>query len=93
MLAHPFLNLDYTALEAFLPLAKEAGLLAMETHYSLFDETSTKKAEALAKRFGLWESGGSDFHGAAKPDIAIGSGKGNLRVPFSFYESLSSLVC
>lgn len=93
VLAHPFLNLDHTALEAFLPLAKEAGLLAMETHYSLFDEASTKKAEALAKRFGLWESGGSDFHGAAKPDIAIGSGKGNLRVPFSFYESLSSLAC
>ena len=90
VLAHPFLNLDGEELETFLPQAKEAGLAAMETRYSLFDETVTKKAEALTERFGLLKSGGSDFHGAAKPDIAIGTGKGNLAVPFRFYQDLAS---
>ena len=91
VLAHPFLNLDQSRLEEFLPKAKEAGLAAMETRYSLFDETITTKAAALAKRCGLLESGGSDYHGAAKPDIAVGTGKGKLQVPLAFYESLAAL--
>ena len=88
VLAHPFLNLDAAELKIFLPRAKAAGLTAMETRYSLFDETATNDAAMLAKRFGLLPSGGSDFHGAAKPAIAIGTGRGNLCVPFSFYEAL-----
>ena len=79
VLAHPFLNLDRAGLEAFLPQAKDAGLAAMETR---------READALAERFGLLPSGGSDFHGAAKPAIALGTGKGDLRVPFAFYEAL-----
>ena len=37
---------------------------------------------------GLLESGGSDFHGEAKPHIQLGVGRGNLCVPFEFYEAL-----
>ena len=69
-------------------LAKEAGLDAIETRYSMFDEKTTEKAIELAQRFGLKQSGGSDFHGKAKPDIDLGNGRGTLSVPFSFYESL-----
>ena len=88
VLAHPFLSMDRPEVEAFLPQAKAAGLAAMETRYTLFDETETKEAAKLAERFGLLQSGGSDFHGAAKPDIAIGTGRGDLRIPFAFYETL-----
>ena len=88
VLAHPFLNLDKTGLEEFLPLAKEAGLVAMETHYSLFDAAKTNEAAAIAERFGLLPSGGSDFHGAAKPAITLGTGKGDLCVPFGYYKAL-----
>ena len=88
ILAHPFLNLTYSGLTEFLPLAKEAGLDAIETRYSMFDEKTTEKAIELAQRFGLKQSGGSDFHGKAKPDIDLGNGRGTLCVPFSFYESL-----
>jgi predicted metal-dependent phosphoesterase TrpH len=88
ILAHPFLNLTYNGLTEFLPLAKEAGLDAIETRYSMFDEKTTEKAIELAQRFGLKQSGGSDFHGKAKPDIDLGNGRGTLSVPFSFYESL-----
>ena len=90
VLAHPFLNLDVDGLNGFLPLAKTAGLSAIETRYSLFDENTAKKADALAKRFGLLASGGSDFHGEAKPAISLGTGKGDLHVPFRFYQELAS---
>ena len=37
---------------------------------------------------GLLPGGGSDFHGAAKPGVALGSGKGNVAVPIRYYEDL-----
>lgn len=47
----------------------------METRYSLYDDKTEKLAVSYAKRFGLSESGGSDFHGMNKPDISLGMGK------------------
>ena len=88
ILAHPFLNMNYEELEEFLPKAKTAGLDAIETHYSKFSEEETRQAKELARRFNLKESGGSDFHGSVKPDIQLGSGRGNLKVPYEFKENL-----
>lgn len=89
VLAHPFLNLDEAGLEAFLPRAKECGLQAMETRYSKFSPRETALAARIAETYGLLQSGGSDFHGAAKPEIRLGTGRGDLQVPFSFYEALA----
>ena len=88
ILAHPFLSLDEAQLRTFLPLAKEAGLIGMETDYSTFDEATTALAQALAKEYGLCHSGGSDYHGTNKPDIRVGVGRGTLAVPFAYYENL-----
>ena len=88
ILAHPFLNMSYEELLGFLPEAKKAGLDAIETHYSTFDAEQTKKAKELADKFELLESGGSDYHGEAKPDISLATGRGTLCVPFEFYEKL-----
>lgn len=90
VLAHPFLNLDAAGLAEFLPQAKARGLDAIETRYSEFDAETTEAAAALAERFGLMQSGGSDYHGSVKPDIALGTGKGSLCVPFAFLEDLRS---
>lgn len=90
VLAHPFLNLNYEELEEFLPQAKEAGLDAMETLYSKFTDEQIQQAKELVKRFGLKESGGSDFHGTAKPDIQLGTGRGNLQIPLEFENELKA---
>ena len=90
ILAHPFLNLDEAGLRKFLPEAKKAGLDAIETRYSKFDEETTRLAEHIAEEYGVKQSGGSDFHGSVKPDISIGTGTGNLFVPFEFYENLKA---
>jgi predicted metal-dependent phosphoesterase TrpH len=81
VIAHPYLNLSAGEVEAFLPGAVAAGLDAMETMYPRYDEATSKIAEKTARRFGLLESGGSDFHGENKPDIFLGTGTGSLRVP------------
>lgn len=33
-------------------------------------------------------SGGTDFHAAMKPHISIGTGLGNLRIPYSVLENI-----
>jgi hypothetical protein len=33
-------------------------------------------------------TGGSDFHGAIQPEIEMGSGQGDLFVPYELYEKL-----
>ena len=35
-------------------------------------------------------SGGSDFHGANKPDIELGKGRGGLRVTYGLLEDIKA---
>ena len=88
VLAHPFLNLSEKELLQFLPAAKEKGLIGMECYYSLNDTPTTYTSLRIANEFGLLPSGGSDFHGLRKPDIGLGVGKGNLKIPFEWYLAL-----
>lgn len=90
ILAHPFLDFSEDELVEFLPLAKEAGLDAMETLYSCFDSEERETAARFAQRFDLIPSGGSDFHGENKPDITLGRGRGDLFVPYSFLTALKN---
>ena len=89
VLAHPFINLSEQELAEFLPKAKKAGLVGIECYYSLHTAEQTEKAKALADANGLKYSGGSDFHGEIKPDISLGTGKGNLKIPYSVAEKLN----
>ena len=88
ILAHPFLELNESELRRFLPLAKKAGLDAMEVYYSKFDEETTALASNIAKELDILPSGGSDYHGWRKPGVALGVGKGNLSVDLSIFEAL-----
>jgi predicted metal-dependent phosphoesterase TrpH len=88
VLAHPFLSMEEGLLRAFLPQAVEAGLDAMEVFYSKYDEETTLLAVKIAEEFGILPSGGSDYHGGNKPDISIGTGRGNLKIPSHWLEML-----
>ena len=92
VLAHPFLNLNEVELLELLPQAKACGLDAMETMYSRYDRETTQKAKTLASRFQLLESGGSDFHGGNKPDIYLGVGTGDLRIPLGMLDKLKNNI-
>ena len=88
VLAHPFLSMDENLLRAFLPRAVEAGLDAMEVFYSKYTEETTLLAVKIAEEYGILPSGGSDYHGGNKPDIAIGIGRGDLKIPHQWLNGL-----
>ena len=92
ILAHPFLNLSESELREFLPEAIRHGLDGMETLYSTYDDETTSISTSIAREYGLVESGGSDFHGTRKPDIELGTGRGNLCVPDTFLQNLRSRI-
>ena len=92
VLAHPFLSLEEQQLREFLPEAVAAGLDGMEVYYSTYDREQTRLALKIAEEYGLLSSGGSDFHGENKPDISIGTGKGELAVPMAFLQVLKTRI-
>ena len=92
VMAHGLLNLTPEQMRDFLPEAKNAGLDAIETRYSEYDENASALSVSFCEEFGLLQSGGSDFHGSVKPDISLGTGRGGLFVPREFYENLRSLT-
>ena len=89
VLAHPFLDLKQEeTIRTFLKTAAPAGLNGMEVYHPRHDLQQRVTARALVKEFSLKCSGGSDFHGDNKPDIRLGVGRGDLRVPMRFFQDL-----
>lgn len=86
-LAHPVrLREDVTAI---LPELRAAGLNAMEAYHSDHGPAETELYLHLAATHGLLVTGGSDFHGAVKPEIRLGAGRGgNLRIPDDLVDRL-----
>ena len=72
--AHPLQYMEEATVREALPEAVEAGLVGMEVMHSSYGEATVSSAKALADEFGLLYSGGSDFHGAVKPDVHMGIG-------------------
>lgn len=87
--AHPLLNVSRAEIEVFIPEAKAAGLDGIETLYSLYSPEDTCYMQSISKTHDLLPSGGSDFHGINKPDIKMGVGKGNLRIPLEYLDALA----
>lgn len=89
ILAHPYqYHLGEEGLTALIKSLKRSGLLGIEAIYSTHTGAQESALRKLARSFGLCISGGSDFHGANKPAIDIGKGKGNLRIPYELLEQL-----
>lgn len=90
VLAHSFLNIDEPTLRRFLSECIPHGLDGMETDYSEYDSATIILAQNIADEFGILRSGGSDFHGANKPHISLGSGRGELAVPMDYFKALKA---
>ena len=90
VLAHPHtLGLNNSEeVSITLRRLKGAGLRAMECYYPLYSPIEREGYAALAARFGLLPSGGSDYHGSFKPGIELGVGRGNLLVPEGLLDAL-----
>lgn len=61
---------------------KNAGLDAIEGYYTEYDEEMNRKYRKFALEIGLKLTGGSDFHGTNKENHNLGTGCGNLKIPY-----------
>lgn len=89
VLAHPLLyKMSDTNLENMMVKLRQKGLKAVEVYYSTHSNSDTQHVMVMANRVGLIYSGGSDFHGATKPKIDMGTGMGKLAVPYEILEKI-----
>lgn len=91
VLAHPLhYKLPEKELRSMIQNFKEQGLVGIEVKYSNHFANDEIFVKQLAKEYQLLPSGGSDFHGSNKPAIDLGSGRGNLSIPYSYLEELAA---
>ena len=58
------------------------GLDGVEVYYSDHLPTDTAFLKRLVDEYDLLAGGGTDFHGAAKPGVEVGIGRGDLKIPY-----------
>jgi predicted metal-dependent phosphoesterase TrpH len=89
VLAHPIqLRAENEAqLERTIKDLADLGLSGIETIHSDHDAAWVEKCTRLADRFHLLKTGGSDFHGSNKKDIALGVAQGR-RIPRELFDGL-----
>ncbi len=90
VIAHPFLlnprNIE--DIEELVITLKAMGLKGIEVYYPEHTPDIISRLADIADRHELLMTGGTDFHGSLKPEIKMGSGKGDFFVPYTLYEKL-----
>jgi 3',5'-nucleoside bisphosphate phosphatase len=71
-------------IRALMPELRESGLNAIEAYHSDHNPQDTQLYLGLASHYGLRVTGGSDYHGAIKPNVTFGS----LRIPGDLLDRL-----
>lgn len=91
VLAHPF-EYDYSekSLCELIELCIDFGLEGIECRHSSHTPGQMIYLEQLSLEYGLLKTGGSDFHGAVKKNIRLGTGSGLVSVPDSWLEPLKN---
>lgn len=90
-LAHPPLSVGADApggLDAFVERLVPLGLDALEVQHPGHLPRTRRRLRRLAKRLDLVVTGGSDFHGDARPDVVLGRGRGNIEVSASTLDAI-----
>ncbi len=80
VLAHPYtLRRD-----ELIPEFVKMGLMGLEVYYSEHSQGMVNFYLDLARKYDLLVTGGSDFHGDAKPDVKLGL----VKIPYELVEKL-----
>lgn len=87
--AHPgrFAGRSFRWDEAISDLQAQ-GVQGLEAYYGDYGPAEQAYFLDLAARTGMIPCGGSDYHGSYKPGLALGTGRGSLRIPDSVLERL-----
>ncbi len=93
VLAHPTLyHLNLRELDALIAELCEYGLQGIEGLYSLYNRSEISYLADFAAQYNLVIAGGSDFHGANKSNIDLGTGRGTLKIPYELLEPIKALA-
>jgi len=92
VLAHPnTLNMNgYSELEILILRLIEEGLKGIEVYYPEHSTLEVAQYKALAERYGLLMTGGTDYHGIEKNGLEIGVGRGGMKLSYSMVEGLKA---
>jgi hypothetical protein len=89
VLAHPLsLGLSPNELERAVGELADAGLVGLESIYGRYSREERATLAVMGAQAGLAITGGSDHHGTYKPDLTVGTGRGDLHVPDGVLEAL-----
>ncbi len=90
VLAHPTLyKMSLHEIEILTNELIKFGLLGIEAIYPLYTSQQEGDLKALAKKYNIKISGGSDFHGDNKKNIDLGTGIGNnINIDYKILEDL-----
>jgi hypothetical protein len=94
-LAHPLRSIGIDCPggpAAFIGRFAKLGLDALEIQHPAQNKGQRKKLVKIAQQLELLHTGGSDFHGASRPDLKLGRGRGDIRVEPSAYHSLLGAI-
>ncbi|MCE5307613.1 MAG: PHP domain-containing protein [Acidobacteriales bacterium] len=93
-LAHPVRLARFGArFGEFIDRMKEAGLGAIEVYHSEHSEQDVERFRSLARDHGLLATGGSDYHGDAKPEVRLGMGsRACCPIPGVIFDALRDSV-
>ena len=88
VLAHPAqISRSLPVLDDLLAILKAMGLDGVETYYPSQKGSFLKSLRRLAATHGMFETGGSDYHGDIRPDTAM-AGKKNMAVPLEVLDKM-----
>ena len=91
VLAHPILyHMSEDELSVLITRLIPAGLVGIEALYSTYNSEDEALIRKLAAKHNLRLSGGSDFHGNAKPGLDLATGYGELFVPEDILDKLKA---
>ncbi len=90
ILAHPLLyHMSSQKLEKLVSLLKDMGLQGLEAVYCTYSTSDEREMRTLAAKYDLCISGGSDFHGNAKPGLDLATGYGKLFIPEEILDKIN----
>ena len=93
VLAHPiFIGIDDKKLIELLHQLIAIGLDGLEAYNSGTGNDDIDRYITLARRMGLIVTGGSDFHQPLQGGIVIGTGRGNLKIPYRCVEEIRATI-
>ena len=83
-LAHPFEYQFNNTIKYIDDLKNEVELDGIECYHPSATKENSKQLIEYANKNNLLKSGGSDYHGALKPDIEIATGRGDMHITKEF---------